>query len=192
MFIIAYGIGPGEYHNKSNRKAGTTGISTGHECIEVELECMSISLKINSSVETEIQGISIFDELIIQEMISLTNYINHSHPDESEPCFLLLDYRFKPNKFFLINSWRLVLHSMNTVQCIQVLMADHCQRAEVGFSKIPEFSQFTCKILLCERLTADSMHNLSLSTALSLACPLLSSPLTAYISNTSPKLTVLC
>ncbi|RMC06023.1 hypothetical protein DUI87_17568 [Hirundo rustica rustica] len=40
LFIIAYGIGPGEYHNKSNRKAWTAGISTGHECTEVELECV--------------------------------------------------------------------------------------------------------------------------------------------------------
>lgn len=90
--------------NKSNKKAWTTGKSTGHECIEVDLEYVNISLKISSLIETEIEGISIFDELITQETISLANYITSFHPDESGLCFLSLDYRFKPNKFLLISS----------------------------------------------------------------------------------------
>lgn len=154
--------------NKTKKKAWTTGKSTGHECIEVELEYVSISLKIRSLIETEIVGISIFDELITQETISLTNFITSFHPDEPGSCFLSLNYRFKPNKFLIIISWRLVLQDANTVQCTQVQMGDLCQRAEVGFSKIAEFSQLSCKVLLYERLAPDSMHNLSLSTALSL------------------------
>lgn len=43
LFTIAYGIGRGEYNNKSNnRKPWTAWISTGHECMEVELDCVNI------------------------------------------------------------------------------------------------------------------------------------------------------
>lgn len=75
LFIIAYGIGPGEYNNKSNnRKPWAIWTSTGHGCMEVELDCVNISLKINSLVWNEIGEVPIFDELMTQETISLTNY----------------------------------------------------------------------------------------------------------------------
>ncbi|XP_053938786.1 solute carrier family 2, facilitated glucose transporter member 11 isoform X4 [Cuculus canorus] len=137
LFIIAYGIGPGEYNNKStNREPWATSVRTGHRSVERELHCVTISLKINSLVWTEIREAPIFDELVTQERISLTKYLKQFRP--SGCCFLSLDYRFEPKKY---------LEGMNTAQRIQAQLAYLCLRtwAAVASCKYQSFFNSSVK-----------------------------------------------